>query len=1667
MTSRVTAHRAQAPGHLQPIVWAIGSLFASLACAEPAGGIVTSGAGRIVQNGGATTITQGSNRMAIDWTAFSIGAGESVRFMQPGPGAIALNRVTGRESSVILGELSANGRVFLLNPNGVLFGRGARVEVGSLVASTLTLSNADFAAGRFELSGDSTARVVNQGTIQAAPGGHLALIASGVENTGTLGAPGGSVLLAAASSVSLTMADGSPLGYTISTGAAQALAANGGLIVADGGRVTLTARGRDHLADAVVNSSGIVQARSVRNDRGTIELIGDPAAGIVRVDGRLDASAPDPGGVGGTVRVLGDKVGLFDGARVDASGTAGGGQVLVGGNFQGAGPAPNASAAFVAPTASVDASATLRGPGGEIIVWGTDAANVHGRLKAAGGPAGGSGGRIETSGHALDTSGIEVDVSGGGGLWLLDPYNVTISTGAQTGGGFSGGVWTPSASGSLVNTGSIQSILNGGGNVTIRTVGAGAQEGNIAINGSISKTAGGAATLSLVADGRITTNATSGGHRTISSSSGALNVSMSAAATTSASNTSAISLRFLDINANGGTITVTANGASSATLPALDLSNSVWTTSGAGAISLTGTTRANGNTQGVWLRSTTLSTATGPISVSGTSGGIATVTGTNANGAPLFSTNNIGVYLNGGNSLTSSGGGAITLTGTAAGNTATWSGSAVTLGALDTLSTTGAVTITGTATNPSASTYRNQQSTVALIGSSSNAVSVTGGSVTINGTNGTVGGASSTSNGNAAVKLDGKVNLTATSGALGISGSNAGGDGVWGTGSGAVRLSAPASSTISITANALDTVSGYTGFYIGGGGATLTVPTLAPLQINAESLASGRRSFWNKGGLIVPGNLSLVSAAGMVADDTTFGGYFQIGGSTSIQAGGAGNTVSLTNGGNAFSGPVAVTAASTTLFNTTALTLGPSAVTGTLTVTAPGLAQSGAVTVSGASVFNAGSSAITLTHAGNSFGGAVSLAGSSASLGAGAALTLGASTLTGNLTANAPGIAQSGALSIGGATSLNSGSSAITLTNSSNAFGGAVSLMSGNATINAGGPLNFGASTLSGSLSAAAGGLSQSGALSVAGTTTLNGGASAITLTNNSNAFGGAVSLTSSDASIGTSGPLIIGPSTLSGAFAATGAGISQSGALSVAGATTLNSGSSAITLASSSNVFGGAMSLTSGDATIGTSGPLIIGPSTVSGAFAATGAGISQSGALSVAGTTVLNSGTSAITLADSGNAFGGAVSAAGRDATIVSSQPLSLGTALLSGDLSVKTPALTQSGVISVAGTATLGGGSIQLQDARNAFTTLRIDDATDVAILNGQAMSVIRLSSAGPVSLTTTSGDLTASGAWRIAGGDLTLSAGASRARGDAAGGDVISTAALSLDPGRVLTVHSGSIDTTVLGGTLAERAPAGSGNFRYGRQAGDAPGASGVGDGTTYVLYREQPTVTVTPTDAANSKVYDGGLTHSDIAWTVAGQRNGDTAAMIFSGALTRAAGEDAGRFAIQPGTLADRLGYAVALAPGHSYTITPAPLLVTVNDAARLIGQLNPAFQASYSGFVPGQSAASGSDLLGTLRFLTDATAASPAGRYDVFATGLSSRNYAIQYAPGVLTVLAGSPAGLATGSEELAIPYLASLAAIFRTSSPDDAPPNRTDTRRWWTEAAAFGTAVWPADAER
>lgn len=110
------------------------SASVSTVYALPTGGEVQSGTAEIKQNGSEMNINQGSDRVAIDWTNFDIAHGETVNFNQPGADSIALNRVIGNDVSQIYGSLTANGQVFLINPNGVLFGKGASVDVGGLYA---------------------------------------------------------------------------------------------------------------------------------------------------------------------------------------------------------------------------------------------------------------------------------------------------------------------------------------------------------------------------------------------------------------------------------------------------------------------------------------------------------------------------------------------------------------------------------------------------------------------------------------------------------------------------------------------------------------------------------------------------------------------------------------------------------------------------------------------------------------------------------------------------------------------------------------------------------------------------------------------------------------------------------------------------------------------------------------------------------------------------------------------------------------------------------------------------------------------------------------------------------------------------------------------------------------------------------------------------------------------------------------------------------------------------------------------------------------------------------------------------------------------------------------------------------------------------------------------
>ncbi len=282
--------------------------------AAPQGGTVTSGSATIGQMGSVTRIDQSTQRASINWQGFGIAAGETVNFNQPNASAITLNRVVGNERSVIEGALNANGKVFLVNSNGVLFTRGSSVNTAGLVASTLDISDADFNAGRFVFRGNGgSGSVINMGTLTAAQGGYVALLGRSVSNQGVIVATKGTVALGSGEKISLNFNGDSLVSLSIDEGTLGALVENKGAIQADGGTVILTAKAADDLLGSQVNNTGIVQARTMDDLKGRIALRAD--GGTVDVGGTLDASSPATGG-GGTVETSGRSVRVSDDAVV-------------------------------------------------------------------------------------------------------------------------------------------------------------------------------------------------------------------------------------------------------------------------------------------------------------------------------------------------------------------------------------------------------------------------------------------------------------------------------------------------------------------------------------------------------------------------------------------------------------------------------------------------------------------------------------------------------------------------------------------------------------------------------------------------------------------------------------------------------------------------------------------------------------------------------------------------------------------------------------------------------------------------------------------------------------------------------------------------------------------------------------------------------------------------------------------------------------------------------------------------------------------------------------------------------------------------------------------------------------------------------------------------------
>ena len=401
----------------------------------PTGGVVTRGSGSISSSGSSMTVRQTSDRMVADWQSFSIGAGNSVRFVQPGRESVALNRVLGNDASTIYGSLTANGHVFLQNANGVLFAPGAQVDVGALVATTLNADVGRFMNGQLRLAGHEPGSVRNEGTLRAAPGGYVVLAAPQVSNAGRIVAPGGTAALAAGSAVEIDPTGAGLLSIRVPVAAVAAKLENSGRIVADGGAVALQVAATDAALNTVMQVGGVVRARSIEQRDGQILLSGG-SSGVVRVSGTLDASGGS-GLDGGTVKVLGERIGLLGSARIDASGDTGGGTVLVGGAYQGRGAEPNAAVTVFGAQASIDVSARGRGDGGTAIVWADGTTHFEGRIAARGGGRGGDGGFAEVSGkQRLDfLGGADLRAPAGRrGTLLLDPTTLIIGATADLNG---------------------------------------------------------------------------------------------------------------------------------------------------------------------------------------------------------------------------------------------------------------------------------------------------------------------------------------------------------------------------------------------------------------------------------------------------------------------------------------------------------------------------------------------------------------------------------------------------------------------------------------------------------------------------------------------------------------------------------------------------------------------------------------------------------------------------------------------------------------------------------------------------------------------------------------------------------------------------------------------------------------------------------------------------------------------------------------------------------------------------------------------------------------------------------------------------------------------------------------------------------------------------------
>ena len=357
---------------------ATANLTAPAATQLPTGAQVSAGTATVSQSGAVLTVKQSSPNAALNWQTFNVGSQASVNFEQPSSQSVTLNRVLDSNPSQIFGKLSANGSVFLQNPNGVYFAPGSSVDVGSLVATTHSISDTDFMSGNYSFSRTgSTGKILNQGTLTSKLGGYIALLAPEVQNQGVVIAKGGTIVLAAGETFQLQFEANQALtNILVSPATVAAYVENGNAVMAPGGLVILSAQAANAIQGGVVKNTGSIQADGLVNDGGVIRLV---ASHSISNTGTITANAL-PGGTGS------------------------GGQITL--------------------------IADLTNPSSTI--------HIDGTLSAQGADLGGNGGQIETSGsHVRIADGARISTEapkGTGGSWTIDPTDFTVGTGGDISG---------------------------------------------------------------------------------------------------------------------------------------------------------------------------------------------------------------------------------------------------------------------------------------------------------------------------------------------------------------------------------------------------------------------------------------------------------------------------------------------------------------------------------------------------------------------------------------------------------------------------------------------------------------------------------------------------------------------------------------------------------------------------------------------------------------------------------------------------------------------------------------------------------------------------------------------------------------------------------------------------------------------------------------------------------------------------------------------------------------------------------------------------------------------------------------------------------------------------------------------------------------------------------